>query len=423
MTNQQTETKPFRSLADVYREKGLCECGCGREADSTLDESWTKEAALWGARVTRSVGCGENWVEKVRKNRSTPAPETGGEKPRFEIGMRVRHADAWLGNVCLLVRDDFIRVDGDDSDKKNYGDDASRFAPVFDFGPFIQADWDWLLGEARKQDPEAVVFLVSGGLVASRLDGSGRLHDYGDIADRRFSAIRVQSGFKSYFYEARSERRIYPDDCPDARARWGVLAHVNKVLAEETDEQWLKRVVFELTGIHAVVRLELTWVVESSDPRIKPGNGTLCILSRVEMGYPEERRRAECERMLRLCGWPIKDSAGVGDSSESNVAQAADAEKRSKPTPAEATTWGIPRPVETAAREPCGEGCRCVYCTQRVTEPLKLNSRSMDWHKVEIRNEQARHRLALMDEREKPRATRWSRELERAHPWSNDDDS
>lgn len=100
MTNQQTETKPFRSLADVYRERGLCECGCGGRASSEMFDPHFSSDIL-GARY--ALACSDGGHEgmqacrnRIRKNRSTPAPETGGAKPVEEtdeqwIGVRVRH--------------------------------------------------------------------------------------------------------------------------------------------------------------------------------------------------------------------------------------------------------------------------------------------------------------------------------------------
>lgn len=260
MTNQQTETKPFRSLADQYRDQGLCECGCGREADSTIDESWTKEVALWGARITKAPGCGENWEMKVRKNRSTPAPATGGAKP-----------------------------------------------------------------------------------------------------------------------------------------------------VEETDEQWLKRVVYEMTGIDVVPE---EW-----------SNGCYAFAHHgLRTAAFDVRGRgrdvAALVANLRLDGWPLKSPAGVGSAAslDGGASPVSPCEtEATEPAPVGATTWGIPR-VEPVTKKLCREDvyCVCVYCRRR-----RLESDGRTWA---ADSSSARQRMALMDERERPRPSRWSRELERAHPWSNDDD-
>jgi hypothetical protein len=228
-------------------------------------------------------------------------------------------------------------------------------AKSFDFGPFTQADWDWLLGEARKQDPEAVVFFhaVRGWLVTSSLDGTGMGRDRGDIRSRLY--IRESTtprGWENGLGLARRERRIYPDDCREARARWSAQSPAG---------------------------------VGSADASTREGE---------ECGESDGTGRADiptgASRVAAPCNIP-------------------------EPTLAEATRYCAECRAPMKAR-PGREVCR--YCDLRCGG----HSDRPPHEAMRHREESASQRMALMDERERPRSSRWSRELERAHPWSNDDD-
>ncbi len=92
---------------------------------------------------------------------------------------------------------------------------TSEPAP-FDFGPFTKADWDWLLGEARKRHSGAVVFYhpSSHGTAAlvARLPDGDCCHVWSSLKLKNVTLIFGDGPYENVFEKARSERRIYPTD-------------------------------------------------------------------------------------------------------------------------------------------------------------------------------------------------------------------
>lgn len=312
-----TDTKPFRSLADVYREQGLCGCGCGQKANREVTEEIEKSfayefAGLLGMLYSNGHcfnGAPSYNREQALKNRSTPAPETGGAKS-------------------------------------------------FDFGPFTREDWDSVLVAARERSLTAVVFLLDGKwLCASTQDGDTRAWSVVNVRDGVPRADLALYGFGNArakeLSKARSEHRVYPDDCPEARAR---------LVAKPVEETY----------------------ESPADACPHCYDGGACL--------PGGCGIDGCDRCGKLC--PHCNGTCV--------------------LPAEATRYCAECRAPMKAR-PGREVCR--YCDLRCG-----GYSDRPPHEAMLREESARQRMALMDERERPRPSRWSRELARKHPWECTDD-
>lgn len=289
----------------------------------------------------------------------------------------------------------------------------------FDFGPFTKADWDWLLGEARKQDPEAVCFLNERDSVVAS-DARGMSTGYRPVDIRR-CAVQLRSVRRlDELQKARSEHRVYPTDYRGADPE-------SAAPAPESDEAWCERRILELFGVDVIVYRG------AYDYQVKPPanvpvgtwsrSDDLCIGAHSEIA--KRRDRLIRSEIVEHWGWPLKDSAGVGDLSVSNAS--AGAEQRSKPTPAVyCSECGIEldRTVEsgrcyvcqtrrnkvaiartTAKRQPCGPVCSCVYCRWSKGE----GNRSRADIDVSYRHDTDRHprmieprsRIAALESRER----------------------
>lgn len=368
MTNRQTETKPFRSLADMYRDKGLCVCGCGLpfryEVTAERIASMPHFAGLLGEWY--STGHNYNGApafnrERALKNRSTPAPETGGAKP-------------------------------------------------FDFGPFTPEDWDWLLGEARQQDPEAVVFAVDylgPALCAATPDGRGYSFERRTVLARLLHNTRQGDGMQlnltkeRALREARAQRRVYPDDCPEATARWSGKSPAG------------------VGSVDASTRKGEEYGKNGGSGRADRPSGTSRVAGPDNIPEPTlaeaTRHCAECGAVANMAGCAfVGIETPLCDGCRGRRCELLDSL--------------VPEP----ARQPCGDGCRCVYCRYskgegnleraEIDRSYRYDTDNPKVGQKRLALESARQRLALMDKRERPRPTADSRELARKHPWECPDD-
>ena len=254
-------------------------------------------------------------------------------------------------------------------------------AKTFDYGPFSREDWAWLLAEARKQDPEAVCFLSSGYIYVVDGKSRGAVFDSAGIALRRKAKVGALEPYilnEVEHRDAKREKRIYPDHAEPE---------------QESDEAWLKRVVFELTGLDCVARQDDHYIV-LSHPAI----------SHLTRGYKfsgnQGRGRSvdQVRDFLHCHSWPLKSAT---------------------PPPSPSLAQPVGELVKLCAE--CGaphqnKGDWCGYCASRGDD---VNTAALTARIPE--QQAARARLAALEKRSRPRRTKWQRELEGEHPWDCDD--
>ena len=323
----------------------------------------------------------------------------------------------------------------------------------FDYGPFSPEDWAWLLAEARKQDPEAVLF--------AKWQDNYHLGVFnartrrGLIVSRNVIALRAAPSNVGMFFEhplivsefarAATERRIYPDHAE---------------LKQESDEAWLHRTVFEMTGI------------EPDEFCYSPALNALFFgvasrtLPALRLGAKSFRSHdvSVLRQELRHGGWPLKPTIGIdpasGDSVTGAVTRRGD----------EVVSVSIDEP----SPNPLGEICLSTHCDECGVE-LDKAVEAQRCYKCETRRRQAginghiscrvchartrndightadgkcaycyrrthfcedeftertaargsnvaaRARLAALESRQRPRPTATSVELAKPHPWNCDD--
>jgi hypothetical protein len=251
----------------------------------------------------------------------------------------------------------------------------------FDYGPFSREDWAWLLAEARKHDQQAVVVLLTDWmgkgnnfLVASSLDGEASCcWQHG-----RSFHWDLGTDAKRFLKAAQDEKRVYPDHAEPE---------------QESDEDWLKRVVFELTGLPCKIRTGSTFVLVCADGH----DGTVICFTRAEIG----RRNVTVvrERSLSESGWPLKSATPTPP-----------------PSPAQPVGELAKRCAECGAPHQ-NRGDWCGYCATRGDD-----ANTAEQTDLEPSQQAARARLTALEKRSRPRRTKWQRELSRPAPWSGPDE-
>jgi len=171
---------------------------------------------------------------------------------------------------------------------------------------------------------------------------------------------------------------------------------------QDSDEAWLRLVVFGLTGVECRVQMRPggdAWV--QSD-----GQADVFVLTARELkAETRGRNAAEVSYCLSQFGWPLKSAIPT-------------------PPPSPAQPVGEPEKrfgVCSHCGAKVGVACNCCeYCIRRVSSNLNdaESTRKTSEHPGHIA---AAARLAALEKRSRPRRTKWQRELEVEHPWDADD--
>lgn len=285
----------------------------------------------------------------------------------------------------------------------------------FDYGPFAKSDWAWLLAEARKHNPAAVVFTL---LNWQGIDGNDFLIASSPSGS---TAAQWQSGQKRAIYwgsgsahefiaNARREKRLYPDHAEPEQESPPAFAPGMKVR--------MTRKPYDTDGL----RVHVEFLYDVGDE--------LILLNRAE---------AKQDSKADGAAWHAQGGLGGAIVRELHIEPLKPVP--SAPAPAlligvdpgiDAGTWGIvvtrDCKVVSAAMvrdqvKHCAECSSpatpgydyCKYCQLQVLETPGLALKT-DNHE---RNVAARARLSAYDKRSIPRRPKWQRENEREHPWSN----